>query len=525
MKRVLTRFSGVLIAAAIAGCGGGSIGGASGGPGSVAVGGRGGGSGGFGVGLTSGNPVAGFTGGNATGVGAFSGAGGAGTGATAGGGGELPPCPFLQTPVCGPSACGNGRRDTCLSPFAPGCVLGQVTEACDLDDTPDTTSCASLGFPTGVSACAADCSGVDLSGCHECMPLQAPVVGCGTVPLGQLTYPAFALAATDAEVALVWIDANDSLVQKLSFARLAPDLELRSQQVLEELPVAEASESAIIGMAIAPLPTGWVVAVTGKTEVYLHVIDATGRVVARTIVDQLAQYSTYVGPDLVTRPGGRPLLLWQTSAGGRAAVIAADGRSVSSPVALPQDAWSAFGTWAQGGFTILALQSYPGNGAPLLRLDGDGQLTSTRELFPGEMPQIVGVARGTDDLRVMFWAETVAGDADLFFQRFTGAGEPLIERKPLHDPQLTYYGFSPPVGRGGDTVMLLPMGQSLGYGWLTADGDFVPATQALASAPNGWGTNLFVTRGPDLVAAWLTYDAIATGYSQPMHIGVARLVP
>ena len=335
MRRALISAVGVWIVATIAGCGGGSLDGGGAGT-SGSIGGRGGP--GTGAGASAGNTVgsgasSGFTGGGAalTGGAAFSGTSGSvagssgmgaigGAGATAGiaGGGE--PCPFLQTPVCGREACGNGRRDTCLSPFGPGCMLGQVTEACDLGDAPPSMTCAELGYPSGATGCAADCSGIDNTGCHECFPLQSPVVGCGTVPLDVgPTPPLMGLAATDTEVGLVWLDTTPQWAQSVGFAQLAPDLTVIRSRVVDRFPEPQLYDGpAIGGVAVAPLPTGWVVAVaataTATPELYLHVLDARGQVVARTTVEATSfAYSNNPVPFLIPRPGGGPLIFWYRS--------------------------------------------------------------------------------------------------------------------------------------------------------------------------------------------------------------------
>ena len=161
-----------------------------------------------------------------------------------------------------------------------------------------------------------------------------------------------------------------------------------------------------------------------------------------------------------------------------------------------------------------------------MRVDGAGRVTSTRSYSPGEIRRSVGVAaRHRRSARAVPGGKVDRATPDLFLQRFTAAGEPLIERKPLHEPQLTYYGFSPAVGRGGDTVMLLGKGPSLGYGSLTADGDFSPATQAIAQRANGFkpnrGHQSRVRRRRRLAGLRHEHPGIQSG----MHFGVARLRP
>ncbi len=412
-------------------------------------------------------------------------------------------------------------------------MLGQVTEACDLGDGPLSMTCAELGYPSGVTGCAADCSGIDITGCHECFPLQAPVVGCGTVPVDlSTTSSQIGLAATDAEVGLVWLDITPQLTQSIGFAQLAPDLTVIRSRVLERFPEPPLyGDLAVGGVAVAPLPTGWVVAVAAATsEVYLHVLDARGQVVARTTVAAASLFDTAnTPPFLVPRPGGGPLIFWHTQYGAHGAVIAADGRSVSAVFDFPATVWSGHGAWVQGAFTVVFQEFAATTSVKALRVDGAGRVLSTTELLAGDFVGLVGAAAGADDLRVIFQDQmpTAPYNGIPFLQRFTATGEPLTERKMISSGDVTFGGGAHVVARGADTVLFSDAGP-LRYGRLTADGDLQAAAHAIAQAPYGISPAAVTSRGSDIVVVWTTvnpgwmqYAPVSTG----MHIGMARLVP
>src|SRR6187549_3626549 len=120
----------------------------------------------------------------------------------------------------------------------------------------------------------------------------------------------------------------------LSFARRSPNLDLIDTTVLEAT-TPRRCDHRWVGAAVAPLSTGWVVAIAGDPEVFVHVLDASGHSIARIVVDLLAPFASFGAPILVSRPGGGPLLVWPTDMGVRATVLSADGRSFTPPITLP----------------------------------------------------------------------------------------------------------------------------------------------------------------------------------------------
>ena len=116
-------------------------------------------------------------------------------------------------------------------------------------------SCRDLGFGSGTVGCTATCT-ADTSGCNECIT-DAPVVRCGAAPVTTVRPLAMAMAATDAEVALAWLEPVAGKAPTLQFARLSPSLDLVSATPLVDEAVAAATAGlSAPPLAVAPLPSG-----------------------------------------------------------------------------------------------------------------------------------------------------------------------------------------------------------------------------------------------------------------------------
>ena len=240
---------------------------------------------------TAGTAQAGSTGTVGTGSGGTAGTGGtAGSGGTPGSGGWSVACPLggnsgwggdagsggrrdcpPPAPVCGSVACGNGQRDQCAMEMTAECLARTDVEQCDGNDLGDA-SCLSLHFGSGNLACRSNCA-LDTSGCRDCVPLGAGLVSCGEAPLPVNQPWSLAVAATDTEVGIAWLgQADDSTL--VSFARLAPGLDLLGSQVLDSGPPSCAS--AWRGVAVAAVASGWLIAVGGAPEVIVYAVDRAG---------------------------------------------------------------------------------------------------------------------------------------------------------------------------------------------------------------------------------------------------------
>ena len=101
------------------------------------------------------------------------------------------------------------------------------------------------------------------------------------------------------------------------------------------------------GVAVAPQPSGWLVAACTGSNIFVDVLDATGKKVARTVIDdgsngaRACEAGTLA---LAARPTGGALMVWGSYYGAAAVVvIAADGLSAGKPqdLADPQTYRSA----------------------------------------------------------------------------------------------------------------------------------------------------------------------------------------
>jgi len=368
------------------------------------------------AGGVAGGAVGGFPGaGGAAGKAVDCAVGGSSGPATGSGGAGLDadlPCPTFTGPDCPAdgSLCGNGTRDTCIRTVPSGrCTRFSFTEVCDGDAAGLT--CRDLGFGSGTVACSATCT-ADSSGCNECMT-GAPVVRCGAAP-GTVVLPtAMAMAATDAEVALAWVEPVAGQAPALRFARLSPALDLVSTTPLADEALAAAPTGLAPPLAVAPLPSGWVVVGYAKPELFVHVIDATGHDIARWVLADIPDSGPFSKTLVVAeRAGGGPLVLWYGGGVARGAVVAADGRSATTPITLPID-WLSLPSRPGAIFNGTAFYvAFSHDGGPssrqmqLLRIAPDGTMTGMANALPGVevMNPTLGPLQifGSDEVTVIY---------------------------------------------------------------------------------------------------------------------------
>ena len=496
-------------AGSVAGQGGSAgIGGAAGGAG------NGGAAGGAGNGGAAGRGgIAGYdyTGEYAGAAGApVCGRGGTGGSASGGTGGpiisEQFPCQTFpgvaDCPASG-SLCGNGVRDTCIRTNpANRCPRYSFTEACD--GTANVGPyCRDMGFGSGDVACSASCT-YDTSGCSECL-VGAPLARCGPAPVTNAQPLAMAIAATDAEVGLAWAEQDPGHAPTLHFARLSPSLDLVGATALPDAAFAAASAGLAPPptLAVAPLPSGWVVAGYAAPEIFLHAIDATGQDVGRLVIAQVPAAEAGSGlPILAARPDGGPLLVWSRAGELRAAVVAADGQSMTAPVVLatgaPQVLGSPSAIYGRDAFNVAFSIDGGANRRQLrlARVETDGTLTGSYDALRGTdvWNATLGPSQafGSSDLTVVYqrYADPCVTDQGfaVYAQRIGSTGVPLGEAVLVGRPG-QYDGWAESsafANANGSSLLLLREGSwhsTLGVGWIKPQGKEFGVASQLAVDP------------------------------------------
>jgi len=549
------------IAGGQAGCGSGTLGGNGGSPpttgfaggiivgsGEAGAGGPGNGGPGTGGSITIG--TGGFAGdiappqggrGGAAGVGGFTagtgGRGRAGSIGTGGFGGEFGPggtsgfCTYTtpDPPVCGSARCGNGAVDSCPLLAQPGCQVLVISEDCDGGDF-GSDSCAARGYPSGSLVCNADCT-TDAR-CSPCAPGPS-TIRCGAVSVSPPNAVQFGLAATDTEVAYAAVTQTGDNVSTLWFTRLSRDLDATSVTVVDDTSQAGSLYGqSLYWAAAAPLPSGWVAAVCADREIYIHTFDANGQDAGRV---RVASFGTndfcIANPVLAASPGGQVVLAWPSYAGGSAAVIAADGRSVTTPQAistsdqLTYDGLTA--AWIGDAFYV-GVPIYPHGPVDtsiedlrIIRVTTDGQVSTFGDDFSGFYGGAT-FAAGAGDFRVVYLGVPPGGDPGydigVIWQRIAPDHTELMPVTLGMSPD--YGARSPAVAFGDDTVVLVSGGQQrLALARVALDGTVLTPTHDILVSPNyefnAWD---MVRRGPDVIVGWVNWDS-----TQP--IGLARLTP
>ena len=456
------------------------------------------------------------------GSGPATGAGGAGgVGATTGRGGSGEYCGGVMPavpPLC-PSLCGNGVPDTCPAPTYGFCEEMYWTESCDGTDF-GADSCVKHGFAGGALTCTANCA-IDDSSCAECFPLDASLVRCGPASVGAMKSGSLAVAATEAEVGLGLVEYDASNNATVSFARLSAGLDRIGVTVLDDRVPPSTSFPALTDLAAAALPSGWVLAVIGRSDLSLRAIDANGAETGRAVVDTASNGTFLTAPLLAERPSGGPLLVWATETALRASVIAADGRSATTPVTLPTSTVS-FYDWPSAAFVgdafyvafpILTLADKPA--LRLVRVGLDGAVASTVDALPGEPTFKPNLATGAADLRVAYAGPPtgVSGDQPVtLWRRLAPTGGALTPRVQLAGAAM---GLGPSFAFGDDTVVFVLGldGLSISFVRIARDGSIVTPFHNVIRAPSlGYRA---ARRGPDVVVAW----------GGPHGLQIARVTP
>lgn len=460
-----------------------------------------------GTGGTAGSGNGGGTGG----IGATNGRGGTGESC----GGVMPAIP----PLC-PSLCGNGVRDTCLAQTFGFCPPTYWTEACDGTDF-GTDTCLKHGFAGGPLTCTAKCA-IEDSNCAECFALDASLVRCGPARVSAERKGFLAVAATDAEVGigLVGYDANNDAT--VSFARLSPTLDpIGSVTVFDDHVPPDAYFPAFGDLAAAALPLGWVLAVIGRSDLSLRAIAVDGTETGRVVVDTMPNVGSLTFPLLAGQQSGGPLLVWSAGMVLRASVIAADGRSVTTPVDLPTSDVAGYDPPSaafvgDAFYVVFSIQTMAdGSALRIVRVGVDGTIASTNDALPGEPMFGVNLAAGANELLLAYSGPPtgVLGDQPVtLWRRLTTTGQELTSRSPLAGPSM---GLGPSLAFGDDTVVFVLGldGLSISFARIANDGSIVTPPHDIVRAPYlGYRA---ARRGPDVVVAW----------GGPGGLQIARVTP
>jgi hypothetical protein len=438
------------------------------------------------------------------------------------------------SPVCG-ALCGNGARDMCsfrLGP-QPSCAQVSITENCDGQDF-GAESCQSRGFAGGRLTCSGACT-IENRTCTDCVPPTAPVVACGHPPVVSAVTSDIDMAGTDNEMGLAWIDGFANEANRLVLTRLSPSLDVIGSTDLEGPATTQALLPGRRSIGVASFPAGWIVgmrreAAFNMPEVSFHAIDAQGRDAGTVVVDDSPDWppeSAFVNLLLASRPAGGPLIAWQTQSALRAAVIANDGRTATSPlsVAIGPDARLTAAAYVGDAFYVSLLsQTEAAAGAVeyrlfIVRVQADGRAGSVFEALPGEVAGPATLVAGGPDLRVVYTAHTPGAaslsDLTLYWRRLDASGKGLGAPVALaNDPN--GFGIYPlAVGRDNETVVLLnEFGTQAAIARVDAQGQVLTPVRNIIESP-GFYTFALARRGTDVVVGWLA----------ELGFGLARIAP
>jgi hypothetical protein len=297
----------------------------------------------------------------------------------------------LAQPPCRPRDCGNGHIDrTCAlppsDPSLPPPVL--VREPCDGADLGGAT-CQSLGYAGGRLGCSSLCD-FDTQECDACAPLGAGHVACARLDVSLQGYPAsiamlpdssgVALARRGDELGIAWLSGfADESARVLHFARFRPDLtKIAESQCAGGTALGGAPHATT--MRLVAHPRGWVLALQVDRGIHLQHLDPEGHPGARPGLDIAGQLL-----DLVERPGGEPLLLYNAGSQGTLGAIVDENDAWRGPVWITGGN-EARGAFMDGSFWVVTEDQGVRDGVPgteLVRLDLDLLVRARQKLGIG----------------------------------------------------------------------------------------------------------------------------------------------
>jgi hypothetical protein len=334
------------------------------------------------------------------------------------------------------------------------------------------------------------------------------------------------VGATDAEIGLAWAD-HDAAGPAVRFARVAPDLELISTSHLDDVR-ASARPTEV---AVAPLLSGWIVGITNPDGVSAIFADASGAFAARTVLDQppIEMRDDY-GSNLVIagHAGAGPLIAWRNGNSLRATVIASDGRSATTPINLPFHGRivpaSLSAAFFGDAFYVAFVIDLPGGQLQLTRIAQDGSTSASVLALEGEQVGFPRLVAGPKGLGIVYEDSGEGRDLGMMWRRISVTGDALGSRVLVAPPQ-RYLNASPGAALGSDIFILAggrtgPLGVAHALGIIQIDSaDQIARPVFDVAIGRGMMSYNVVTRGPDLIVAWLG------GGSSADRIGIARLPP
>jgi hypothetical protein len=356
--------------------------------------------------------------------------------------------------------------------------------------------------------------------CSECFPIGGALAACGPAPIAFPSLQTFAIAATDTEVGIAQVDLSiDNAGTRLTFARLDRTLGVLGAAGLEETAQAGPLQGAYIDtVAVAAMPAGWLVAACAAPYIFVDVLDASGKKVARTFIDDGSDGTIPCQTGalaLAPRPTGGALMTWGSYDKWAAVLIAADGLSAGKPQPLadPQDlvAGAPAAAWIGDGYMLALPIQLQSDGyaivVRLLRVAADGAISKVADILKDEFSFAPTFAAGANDMRLTYGG-VPPGEPSyslaVMLRRFGSAGELLSSAGTL-GRYPTYFGRAPAVAFGDDTVVLLKGNELelLTIVRANAAGN-ITASQDVATAPSyAFLTYDVVRRGPDAVVAWM----------------------
>ena len=285
---------------------------------------------------------------------------------------------------------------------------------------------------------------------------------------------------------------------------------------------------------MAATPSGWLVAAGGTAGISIYPLLADGTPSGGAQVIAGAEK-----PILAANPAGGPLLLWVRSATAGAANatwLGQDGSVGTTVSLLASTLEPEFGSaiYTNQGF-LVALRD-TNEGASVMRVGLDGSVGVAHPL--GETTEYPQVTWADSEARVLYadFSQSSTNQLTTKYVRLDSTGAPLGSPVVVGNTP-TYYGRSPIVTVGNDTIGLLPGYTSvtdtathLDVARIAPDGHLVHSPYAVGMAGTADSLSRYhvALRGPDIITAWLGASSAGTRSPYPPYpgaIGIARVSP
>jgi hypothetical protein len=325
-----------------------------------------------------------------------------------------------------------------------------------------------------------------------------------------------AVAAKDDEVALAWVEQEHDQPAELWFARLSPSFDLIATSQVPDSVLA-ASAGGGLGwppIALAPLPSGWVVAGYVEDDIYIQAIDRDGRGLGRVVVATVSPGDLVEVPRLISRAAGGPLLIWRTGDTVYASVVADDGKSATAPIVVveaTQSDWTTSAAFVGGTFYVaLSVEGATDVRLMVTPVGVDGARLATFEALPGVNPRFATLVTSADELRVVYQRGRYGSGEDLaiVWQRVATTGA-ATSAPMVVDESDQWASTRRAYDVGGDTVAML-LGvtgkDAVAVARVDSTGALVSPSRRIAEGnPLSLTWYDMVRRGPDAVLAWTVW--------------------